>query len=114
NFSKLHHTLFLQVDALFPHIHTFPTRRSSDLCDAEARLRSGFQDQVSVPLSVRAARLQHTERPGQPVVGAGGHGAEQYRPTHARSEEHTSELQSRFDLVCRLLLEKKNRTRCWP
>src|SRR5207249_8368390 len=27
----------------------------------------------------------------------------------ARSEEHTSELQSRFDLVCRLLLEKKNR-----
>src|SRR5207249_12055259 len=27
----------------------------------------------------------------------------------ARSEEHTSELQSRFDLVCRLLLEKKKR-----
>src|SRR5207249_9712887 len=27
--------------------------------------------------------------------------------TSARSEEHTSELQSRFDLVCRLLLEKK-------
>src|SRR5699024_11897795 len=26
-----------------------------------------------------------------------------------RSEEHTSELQSRFDLVCRLLLDKKNR-----
>src|SRR5699024_12851356 len=26
-----------------------------------------------------------------------------------RSEEHTSELQSRFDLVCRLLLEKKSR-----
>src|SRR5699024_12228152 len=29
-----------------------------------------------------------------------------------RSEEHTSELQSRFDLVCRLLLEKKNRYPC--
>src|SRR5699024_11837018 len=29
-------------------------------------------------------------------------------PTRQRSEEHTSELQSRFDLVCRLLLEKKN------
>src|SRR5207249_10824810 len=29
----------------------------------------------------------------------------------ARSEEHTSELQSRFDLVCRLLLEKKKRRR---
>src|SRR5699024_12507515 len=27
----------------------------------------------------------------------------------SRSEEHTSELQSRFDLVCRLLLEKKNK-----
>src|SRR5699024_351536 len=29
-----------------------------------------------------------------------------------RSEEHTSELQSRFDLVCRLLLEKKKRCGC--
>src|SRR5207249_10385768 len=30
-----------------------------------------------------------------------------WRASPARSEEHTSELQSRFDLVCRLLLEKK-------
>src|SRR5437773_3269622 len=30
-------------------------------------------------------------------------------PNAARSEEHTSELQSHHDLVCRLLLEKKNR-----
>src|SRR5204863_4958322 len=30
----------------------------------------------------------------------------------ARSEEHTSELQSRRDLVCRLLLEKKKKLRC--
>src|SRR5699024_11712948 len=29
------------------------------------------------------------------------------RPVNERSEEHTSELQSRFDLVCRLLPEKK-------
>src|SRR5437868_15294412 len=29
--------------------------------------------------------------------------------TNRRSEEHTSELQSRFDLVCRLLLEKKKK-----
>src|SRR5438067_9238629 len=29
------------------------------------------------------------------------------RALNVRSEEHTSELQSRFDLVCRLLLEKK-------
>src|SRR5699024_12485347 len=32
-----------------------------------------------------------------------------YAATGIRSEEHTSELQSRFDLVCRLLLEKKNK-----
>src|SRR5207249_6659459 len=31
-------------------------------------------------------------------------------PISWRSEEHTSELQSRFDLVCRLLLEKKKKT----
>src|SRR5437868_13003148 len=30
-------------------------------------------------------------------------------PADKRSEEHTSELQSRFDLVCRLLLEKKKK-----
>src|SRR5687768_18176441 len=30
----------------------------------------------------------------------------------ARSEEHTSELQSRLHLVCRLLLEKKNTKNC--
>src|SRR5699024_6167865 len=34
--------------------------------------------------------------------------AEAIRQNNVRSEEHTSELQSRFDLVCRLLLEKKN------
>src|SRR5438067_9971272 len=39
---------------------------------------------------------------GQPFFGG--------PPTkEGRSEEHTSELQSRFDLVCRLLLEKKKR-----
>src|SRR5699024_12728764 len=32
-------------------------------------------------------------------------------PLRGRSEEHTSELQSRFDLVCRLLLEKKKKTK---
>src|SRR2546421_7115784 len=47
------------------------------------------------------------DRPGvvRPQRGgeAGGAGA------HHRSEEHTSELQSRSDLVCRLLLEKKKK-----
>src|SRR5271167_5257588 len=32
-----------------------------------------------------------------------------FSPVERRSEEHTSELQSRFDLVCRLLLEKKKK-----
>src|SRR5437868_7254722 len=32
-----------------------------------------------------------------------------HRASQCRSEEHTSELQSRFDLVCRLLLEKKKK-----
>src|SRR2546430_8915712 len=33
-------------------------------------------------------------------------------PSHCRSEEHTSELQSQSNLVCRLLLEKKKPLRC--
>src|SRR5207249_5599793 len=42
------------------------------------------------------------------VRGLGkGDAALSWGPNSARSEEHTSELQSRFDLVCRLLLEKK-------
>src|SRR5437868_11868564 len=38
---------------------------------------------------------------------SGEHRVVPLRPAEVRSEEHTSELQSRFDLVCRLLLEKK-------
>src|SRR2546430_4770787 len=34
-------------------------------------------------------------------------------PAGLRSEEHTSELQSQSNLVCRLLLEKKNRLGAW-
>src|SRR5699024_11573725 len=49
----------------------------------------------------------------QDPVGDMGAGVERlakyYRAAGVRSEEHTSELQSRFDLVCRLLLEKKNK-----
>src|SRR5207247_3245928 len=37
-----------------------------------------------------------------------GHTRHLLAETDLRSEEHTSELQSRVDLVCRLLLEKKN------
>src|SRR5699024_12315036 len=60
-------------------------------------------------------------RPGRdqavPVPGRGRGGlrqrcgcGRQHRLGPTRSEEHTSELQSRFDLVCRLLLEKKDQT----
>src|SRR5699024_11819519 len=42
------------------------------------------------------------------AVPAGGRRCSRPHPARPRSEEHTSELQSRFDLVCRLLLEKKN------
>src|SRR2546422_7291631 len=45
--------------------------------------------------------------PGVPVVPVMEAGA-----TDGRSEEHTSELQSRLHLVCRLLLEKKKDARC--
>src|SRR2546428_1671176 len=50
-------------------------------------------------LGRRGARLHALRPPLQPDGRA--------RPRALRSEEHTSELQSRSDLVCRLLLEKK-------
>src|SRR5690349_22401679 len=53
----------------------------------------------------RALRRQQAGRARQRLVGVLAH-----RPTPlGRSEEHTSELQSRRDLVCRLLLEKKKK-----
>src|SRR5438309_5384968 len=42
-----------------------------------------------------------------PAEGAGGHHVFRQAAKYVRSEEHTSELQSQFHLVCRLLLEKK-------
>src|SRR5438067_6147645 len=49
-------------------------------------------------------------RPVPPMDEHRHHGsARLQRRGSARSEEHTSELQSRFDLVCRLLLEKKKK-----
>src|SRR5699024_11670712 len=81
------------------NIHSLPTRRSSDLRKA-AHLRSDLL--VASP----------GWPPHHPVL-AGWHGPvwsdiELAWHLADRSEEHTSELQSRFDLVCRLLLEKKN------
>src|SRR3712207_7337119 len=71
-----------------------------------------------------AERRRHLGRFDDPEAAAGA-GADEDEPSpfaqrlyhdlHAvRSEEHTSELQSRQYLVCRLLLEKKNTpTSCW-
>src|SRR5206468_6991781 len=65
-------------------LHSFPTRRSSDLDPLTGLLNHReFQEAVS-------RELEACRRHGE-----------------SRSEEHTSELQSRSDLVCRLLLEKK-------
>src|SRR5687768_17649902 len=44
-----------------------------------------------------------------PAPWTGFHAATLAEPTLSRSEEHTSELQSRLHLVCRLLLEKKKK-----
>src|SRR3712207_6878322 len=63
----------------------------------------------ALPISLPRATRRPTDRAGcQPLSTAtttrlGGHTA----TSSARSEEHTSELQSRQYLVCRLLLEKK-------
>src|SRR2546430_4851867 len=47
-------------------------------------------------------RAKKAARKGPVFITDRGH------PAHVRSEEHTSELQSQSNLVCRLLLEKKN------
>src|SRR2546422_7752817 len=47
--------------------------------------------------------------PGGARRRAGAHDARRQPPRGPRSEEHTSELQSRLHLVCRLLLEKKKK-----
>src|SRR5206468_11973177 len=84
-----------------PTLHSFPTRRSSDL-DAYA---AGFlwavlqkrelQEALDVGTAVGALKCSMW---GDIAL---------ITPRDVRSEEHTSELQSRSDIVCRLLLEKK-------
>src|SRR5699024_12141959 len=98
-------------DPLRPH--SCPTRRSSDLC------RIGPPDRLSrwhpraPPPPADALRTDLTLRcpaPRRSIRRAwGGRTGIRSPAASPRSEEHTSELQSRFDLVCRLLLEKKKR-----
>src|SRR5204862_6205462 len=97
-----------------PHPHSFPTRRSSDLVCAllaAGLLAGGCHDSrrpgpqprpKPLPkLSFRAldAEQQRLVRDYQPVSRALTAYEEAYREWR-RSEEHTSELQSRRDLVC--------------
>src|SRR5438874_10606374 len=71
-----------------PRSTLFPYTRSSDLGGR------------GLDVGARARECQ---------IACGGRRRDRGAPTRARSEEHTSELQSRRDLVCRLLLEKKKR-----
>src|SRR5438132_5911024 len=73
-------------------LHSFPTRRSSDLFAVICVIG------IVVPANAGAQRLCFARH--GPAADTADH----------RSEEHTSELQSHSDLVCRLLLEKKKRT----
>src|SRR2546422_8273207 len=59
-----------------------------------------------VALAPLEAVLETDRPPGEP---GGGHGEQTHDCELDRSEEHTSELQSRLHLVCRLLLEKKKK-----
>src|SRR5207247_11037029 len=91
------------------HLPSFPTRRSSDLLDfiRYKAARAGVQVLEEDPrhTSQRCSRCGHTERKNRQAQAVFHCQACGY--TLHRSEEHTSELQSRVDLVCRLLLEKK-------
>src|SRR5207249_7415310 len=90
-------------DLIDEHPHTVHVR--ADQTRALAREFLGHDDVLSLKFEEGAVVVQ-TGRPDAfytrltDLAASGEHGA-------IRSEEHTSELQSRFDLVCRLLLEKK-------
>src|SRR5690606_40280886 len=97
-----------------PDAHSFPTRRSSDLTRMVPR---STPYPVSAPCSrigepvVSVARLALRNPPPSTWIPAGFAITTSARSPATstyplRSEEHTSELQSRENLVCRLLLEK--------
>src|SRR2546422_7036910 len=64
---------------------------------------------------VRETGSETASTPGAAVDAASGVSPAATPPsTSTRSEEHTSELQSRLHLVCRLLLEKKKKIKIKP
>src|SRR5690606_39375360 len=90
------------------HLSSFPTRRSSDLHRHEpphpTRLRRPR------PCRRRSERRRGRERAGRDRSVRMRCTSRRQPSAPRRSEEHTSELQSRENLVCRLLLEKKKNT----
>src|SRR5207253_9455972 len=98
----------------YRHLRSFPTRRSSDL----DLLAATLCEHHVVGQVLGDGPLYHvvfTDRPVQTYRDTLTANAQQHRVFHnellnhgvlKRSEEHTSELQSRGHLVCRLLLEK--------
>src|SRR5690349_22727811 len=84
---------------LFPYTTLFRSRVGVHRAD-------GVDDELRLAVAARADHRQIDHRGD--VFGIGQR-REAAQLTHRRSEEHTSELQSRRDLVCRLLLEKKKR-----
>src|SRR5690606_39663735 len=93
--------------------HSFPTRRSSDLGASKGigkAIACAFaREGASVAVCARTAEeLEHTRQELERIAPGREHLAVQADCSDkTRSEEHTSELQSRENLVCRLLLEKK-------
>src|SRR5690606_41725905 len=86
---------------------SFPTRRSSDLrplvLTAERQVKRLASVDFPVPVeALERMRIPKSFNPRSPQSRRDGH-------REVRSEEHTSELQSRENLVCRLLLGKKKK-----
>src|SRR5699024_11954369 len=93
----------------YPYLHSFPTRRSSDLASQSTgspRTTPMASSPSRSPWPTTPSRARSPSR--TPTVDGPAPSSPPTRP-RPRSEEHTSELQSRFDLVCRLLLAKKKR-----
>src|SRR5205807_10293332 len=102
----------LHTPATPPNLPSFPTRRSSDLDKSEMRrLRTARRLEISawVSTSCLLPSIKFTAVRNEPVRGIGKELGECVGRV-CRSEEHTSELQSPCNLVCRLLLEKKKYT----
>src|SRR5207249_12283009 len=104
---------FLQCYSHSPYLHSFPTRRSSDLSSPFSmnRICEVFCDSMGSMVTFNHPRKKFSIESGTLASRGPGVFKERFDSFPAgsrkRSEEHTSELQSRFDLVCRLLLEKK-------